>query len=57
MPRVDRHPPGEFCWLELATTDQAAAKKFYPALFGWNVNDYPMGPAGVYTIFRIDVVL
>lgn len=54
MPRVYRHPPGEFCWLELATTDQDAAKKFYPALFGWNVNDYPMGPAGVYTIFRID---
>ena len=53
MPRVDKHPPGEFCWLELATTDQESAKKFYAALFGWNINDFPMGPAGVYTIFRM----
>jgi len=54
MPHVDKHPPGEFCWLELSTTDQDAAKKFYAALFGWNVNDFPMGPADVYTIFRVD---
>ena len=54
MPHVDRHSPGEFCWLELATSDQDAAKKFYHALFGWSINDFPMGQAGVYTIFRID---
>jgi predicted enzyme related to lactoylglutathione lyase len=53
MPHVDKHPPGEFCWIELHTTDQDAAKKFYTGLFGWAVNDSPMGPAGVYTIFRI----
>ena len=22
MPQVDNHPPGEFCWLELATGEQ-----------------------------------
>lgn len=27
--------PGTFCWDELYTTDQAAAGKFYGALFGW----------------------
>jgi uncharacterized protein len=54
MPHVDQHPPGEFCWLELATIDQNAAKKFYSALFGWNVNDFPMGPGDEYTIFRVD---
>ena len=54
MPQVDKHPPGEFCWLELATTDQNAGKNFYSTLFGWSVNDFPMGPAGVYTIFRVD---
>ena len=54
MPQVDNHPPGEFCWLELATSDQNAGKKFYSDLFGWNINDMPMGPAGVYTIFRLD---
>ena len=54
MPHVDKHPPGDFCWLELATTDQNAAKNFYGALFGWNANDMPMGPNDVYTIFRLD---
>ena len=54
MPHVDKHPAGEFCWLELATSDQTAGKKFYADLFGWNINDMPMGPAEVYTIFRVD---
>lgn len=27
--------PGAFCWNELATTDLAAAKKFYTELLGW----------------------
>jgi predicted enzyme related to lactoylglutathione lyase len=54
MPHVDKHPAGEFCWIELATTDQSAANKFYSSLFGWNVNDMPMGPNDFYTIFRID---
>jgi predicted enzyme related to lactoylglutathione lyase len=54
MPHVDKHPAGEFCWLELSSTDQDAAKKFYSTLFGWNINDFPMGPAGVYTIFQLD---
>jgi uncharacterized protein len=54
MPNIDKHQPGSFCWIELATTDQNAAKKFYSGLFGWEVNDMPMGPEGVYTIFRLD---
>jgi predicted enzyme related to lactoylglutathione lyase len=54
MARVDRHAPGEFCWLELGTTDQNAAKEYYGRLFGWEAADFPMGPAGVYTIFRLD---
>lgn len=54
MPQVDKHPPGEFCWLELATSDQNAGKKFYADLFGWEINDMPMGPGEFYTIFRVD---
>lgn len=54
MPHVDKHPPGEFSWIELATTDQAAAKNFYSALFGWTPNDMPMGPDEYYTIFRLE---
>jgi predicted enzyme related to lactoylglutathione lyase len=48
------HAPGTFCWPELSTSDQNAAKKFYSALFGWTVNDSPMGPDAVYTIFQRD---
>src|ERR1700676_1881559 len=53
MPHVDKHAPGDFCWIELATTDQNAAKKFYSSLFGWVANDMPMGPDSFYTIFRL----
>jgi uncharacterized protein len=35
--------PGSFCWFELATTDQEAAKRFYTVLFGWTFTDNPMG--------------
>jgi uncharacterized protein len=54
MPTIDRHAPGSFCWFELATTDQAAAKQFYRSLFGWTSNDFPMGPSGAYTMFDLE---
>ncbi len=54
MPNIDKHPIGDFCWIELATTDQTAAKKFYESLFGWNVNDFPMGPNDFYTMFSLE---
>lgn len=54
MAQIDRHTPGTFCWVELGTTDQDAAKRFYGSLFGWSFVDYPMGPAGSYTMFRLD---
>src|SRR5580698_3336934 len=54
MPHLDSHPPGSFSWLELATTDQAAAKQFYGAVLGWQPVDHDMGPMGVYTMFKIE---
>jgi len=54
MTHIDKHPAGSFCWIELATSDQSAAKAFYSALFGWLPNDMPMGPGEVYTIFRLE---
>ena len=54
MPNIDRHPPGAFCWIELATSDQPTAKTFYSSLFGWHADDMPMGPSDFYTIFRLD---
>ncbi len=44
MTLIDKFPTGSFCWLELVTTDQDAAKKFYGNLFGWTAADMPMGP-------------
>ena len=42
-----------FCWAELATSDQPAAKKFYESLFGWTAADSPMGPGQFYTMFKL----
>jgi uncharacterized protein len=47
------HAPGTFCWPELATTDQKGAVAFYRSLFGWDVNEQPMGPAETYSIFQL----
>jgi predicted enzyme related to lactoylglutathione lyase len=54
MPYVEKHAPGGFCWIELATTDQGTAKKFYSALFGWTISEFPLGPNEIYTMFKID---
>lgn len=54
MPHIDKHAPGAFCWIELGTLDQEAAKRFYGALLGWSPHDFPIGPGGVYTMFQLD---
>lgn len=54
MPAVTLHRPGSFCWIELATTDTAAAAAFYTELFGWAMHSTPMGESELYTIFRKD---
>ena len=48
---ITKAKPGSFCWFELATSDQEAAKTFYGKLFGWTANDAPMGPDSFYTTF------
>jgi predicted enzyme related to lactoylglutathione lyase len=53
MTNVDKHPAGSFCWIELHTTDQPAAKSFYNAIFGWEADDMPMGPGDFYTMFQL----
>lgn len=53
MPHIDKHPPGAFCWIELPTSDQNAAKSFYSSLFGWASQDFPMGPNDFYTMFQL----
>ena len=48
MPEVRSHKQGMPSWVELATTDEQAAMKFYSALFGWKYNPQPMGPGAFY---------
>lgn len=47
MAETDKHKPGAFSWVELTTTDQNAAKAFYTSLFGWTLQEFPMGPDDV----------
>ena len=54
MPNIDKHPAGNFSWMELSTTDQSAAKRFYSTLFGWESSDFPMGPDSFYTMFVLN---
>jgi predicted enzyme related to lactoylglutathione lyase len=53
MPHAEKHEPGSFCRIELATTDQFAATPFYTSLFDWKHVDSPMGPNDYYTMFTI----
>ena len=52
MSERDRYPPGTFCMVGLATSDPAAAARFYASLFGWDTAELPAGPAGTFTLLR-----
>lgn len=52
MGTTREHALGAANWFELATTDQAAAKAFYAAVFGWTSVDHEIGEGGHYTIFE-----
>lgn len=47
------YAPGTFCWSDLQSKDAAASKRFYAALFGWEMFDMPVGPGAVYTMCRV----
>jgi uncharacterized protein len=53
MADVTAHTPGTFSWPELATTDQKAGVAFYRALFGWDLNEQPLGPTETYSFFKM----
>jgi len=36
------------CWVELSSTDEKGAFKFYSALFGWKDNPISMAPGMFY---------
>jgi predicted enzyme related to lactoylglutathione lyase len=53
MPTVEKHEPGTFCWIELATTDLDAGRKFYEAIFGWKSDTRAFEGFGEYTTFTV----
>lgn len=54
MPTRDSYEPGTPSWVDLSTSDQAAAKTFYAGLFGWTYDDMPMDESAVYSMASID---
>jgi len=53
MPEVSAHKPGMPSWVDLSTSDEKAAIRFYSALFGWKDNPQPMGPNSFYHMQQI----
>jgi predicted enzyme related to lactoylglutathione lyase len=49
MPQRTSYKQGTPSWVDLQTTDVAAAKAFYGGLFGWKFDDQPM-PDGAYSM-------
>jgi uncharacterized protein len=51
MPDHSTPAVGTFCWVELQTTDVAAARAFYSSIFGWTIVDTPdPAPYGIASI-------
>ncbi|HET9729061.1 MAG TPA: VOC family protein [Acidimicrobiia bacterium] len=50
MAERTEYTPGTPNWVDLQTTDQAGAKKFYGELLGWSYNDLPVGDNAVYSM-------
>ncbi len=50
MPERTSYAQGTPNWVDLPTSDQAAAKAFYAGLFGWTYDDQPMDEGQVYSM-------
>lgn len=50
MPERTSYDPGTPSWVELATSDVAAAKTFYGGLLGWDFDERPAGEGTTYVI-------
>jgi hypothetical protein len=53
MTSVDKHEPGTFCWVELATSDLAAGRNFYEKTFGWRSDATTLEGWGEYATFKV----
>jgi hypothetical protein len=53
MPERTSYTQGTPNWVDLPTSDQAAAKAFYAGLFGWTYDDQPMGAEGEGQVYSM----
>lgn len=49
----NKYAKGTFCWIELGTTDSAAAKAFYTEIFPWTYDEHPMPDGEAYTMASV----
>jgi predicted enzyme related to lactoylglutathione lyase len=56
MPERKEYAPGTPSWVDLQTSDQNAAKRFYSELFGWTYNDQEVPDSGgaVYSMAQLN---
>jgi predicted enzyme related to lactoylglutathione lyase len=54
MPYIEKHPPGDFCWIDLGTTDIEAADNFYHSVFGWHIKNVPIDPENFISIYQLE---
>ena len=47
------YEPGTFSWVDLQTSDVAAAKDFYAKLLGWTYDEFPMGDGPFYSMAKV----
>ena len=53
MPDRDSHAPGTPSFVDLSTNDQAGAKSFYAAVFGWSYDDIPVDESTMYSMAKL----
>ena len=51
MPEIKKYRAGVPCWVDVSSTDLAAAAEFYSTLFGWEPSDQGE-EAGHYHLLR-----
>ena len=54
MPKIESYKQGTPSWVDLSTSDQEAAKRFYSAVFGWEYEDNDMGNGQFYSMAKVD---
>jgi predicted enzyme related to lactoylglutathione lyase len=53
MHMSDLQYQGRFVWRDLNTSDVEQSRQFFTRLFGWETEDFEMGPDRTYTMFKL----